>query len=470
MFFRETLPFIKDFIALLSEALEKHSPKNRLSLAQKGFLSFCLMGIVVTNTVCWARFERASLKERTSACLCWMFRCSRIPWNLLFRMGIRVILWRYGIDEGVLVVDDSDHKRAKKTTRIHLAHKIFDKKTNGYFNGQTIVFLVLVSNSITIPVGFAFYSHDPVLKAWEKEDKKLCKKKVKKANRPPKPIRNPKFPTKEKLAVELLSQFAQYHSEVKVNAVNGDNHYSTASFISEVERIFERNTQVISCLKLTQKVQYKNKYISVQNYFAKQNKPIKQKIRKRGGELINVELASARLKVYSHRKKRFLIAIRYEGQENFTYVCASNLTWRTKDITETWTLRWLVEVFIEDFKEYEGWGQLAKQQGAEGSSRGLILSLLCDLALFLHPSQEASFKNKRPAFTVGSLLRKSRAEATVEFFKEMVVQKEGQQKLNKLYQKIEEVFELKPSKKHMSGRESARMEPTPSLIRHAHVN
>ena len=79
-------------------------------------------------------------------------------------------------------------------------------------------------------------------------------------------------------------------------------------------------------------------------------------------------------------------------------------------------------------------------------------------------------KNKRPAFTVGSLLRKSRAEATVEFFRELVGQKEGQQKLDELYQKIEAVFELKPSKKHMSGREEARMEPTPSLIQYAHVN
>ncbi len=58
---------IKEFIALLSEALEKHSPGTRLSLTQKTFLSFCLMGILVTNTVCWARFERACLKERTDS-------------------------------------------------------------------------------------------------------------------------------------------------------------------------------------------------------------------------------------------------------------------------------------------------------------------------------------------------------------------------------------------------------------------
>jgi hypothetical protein len=29
------------------------------------------------------------------------------------------------------------------------------------------------------------------------------------------------------------------------------------------------------------------------------------------------------------------------------------------DITQTYTLRWLVEVFFEDWKLYEGWGREA---------------------------------------------------------------------------------------------------------------
>jgi hypothetical protein len=35
-------------------------------------------------------------------------------------------------------------------------------------------------------------------------------------------------------------------------------------------------------------------------------------------------------------------------------------SWRTGDIVKTYTLRWLVEVVIEDLKVHEGWGQATK--------------------------------------------------------------------------------------------------------------
>jgi len=467
MFFREKLPFIEEFITELDQALRDHSPEGKgLTRKQKGFLSFCLMGILVTNSVCWARFERASLGDYAVGALSWMFRHAPIPWNLLLHMGIRIIFRKYNIKNGVLVTDDTDHKRSKVTSRIHRAYKVFDKKTNGYFNGQTIVFLILVSESITIPVGFAFYSPDPVLKAWKKEDKRLLALGVAKNCRPPEPPRNPEHPTKEKLAITLMEDFARYHPKIKVKSVNGDNHYSTASFMDRAKQLF--GGQALGTIKANQKVRSRGKNIGVSEYF-EQNPPIKQKLRIRGGEEVEVFVASARLYVPSHGKKRFVIALRYSEQDEFTYVCAAELTWRTMDILETWTLRWLVEVLIEDFKEYEGWGQLAKQQGAEGSSRGLVLSLLCDLALFLHPSQEACIENKRPAFTVGSLLRKARTQALLLFLKTLVACEEGHRKLEQLAQKIEEVFELKPSTKHMSGRKLGRMEPTPSLKRRAAV-
>ena len=189
MFFREKLPFIEEFITELDQNLRAHSPEKKgLSHKQKGFLSFCLMGIFVTNSVCWARFERASLGDYAVGALSWMFRHAPIPWDFLLHMGIRIILRKYNIKNGVLVVDDTDHKRSKVTSRIYRAYKVFDKKTNGYFNGQSIVFLILVSESITIPVGFSFYSPDPAWKAWEKEDKRLIAQGVVKKSRPPKRV------------------------------------------------------------------------------------------------------------------------------------------------------------------------------------------------------------------------------------------------------------------------------------------
>jgi len=58
---------------------------------------------------------------------------------LLFQASILLILKKYGIKESVLVGDDSDRQRAKVTQRIFKAHKMFDKKTGGWFNGQTVV-------------------------------------------------------------------------------------------------------------------------------------------------------------------------------------------------------------------------------------------------------------------------------------------------------------------------------------------
>ena len=57
---------------------------------------------------------------------------------------------------------------------------------------------------------------------------------------------------------------------------------------------------------------------------------------------------------------------------------ARDMTWRDMDIIKTFAFRWLVEVFIQDWKQYEGWSQLSKQPGEEGSFRGVTLSLLSD--------------------------------------------------------------------------------------------
>ena len=87
---------------------------------------------------------------------------------------------------------------------------------------------------------------------------------------------------------------------------------------------------------------------------------------------------------------------------------------RTMDIIQAYTLRWLVAVFFEDWKLYEGWGTDPKQLDEEGSSRGLILSLLFDHCLLLHPEQTARIENKLPAYTVGSLQRKSQMDVLLD--------------------------------------------------------
>jgi len=43
--------------------------------------------------------------------------------------------------------------------------------------------------------------------------------------------------------------------------------------------------------------------------------------------------------------KRFVVALKYEGEETYRYLIASDLSWRTLDIVQGHSLRWLVEIF-----------------------------------------------------------------------------------------------------------------------------
>ena len=193
------------------------------------------------------------------------------------------------------------------------------------------------------------------------------------------------------------------------------------------------------------------------------NKGVEMALRIRGGKDVKATISSARLKVLSHGKKRLVIALKYEGESDYRYLVATDMTWRTMDIIQAYTLRWLVEVFFEDWKLYEGWGREAKQLDEEGSSRGLILSLLFDHCLLLHPEQTARIENKLPAYTIGSLQRKSQMDVLLEFIKTLLAHPNPADKLKELAGLVDDVFQLMPSGKHMNGRDLGCLEPTASL-------
>jgi hypothetical protein len=48
--------------------------------------------------------------------------------------------------------------------------------------------------------------------------------------------------------------------------------------------------------------------------------------------------------VKAHGKRRFVIALKYEGETEYRYLVASDLSWRHQDIAQLYTLRWLVEI------------------------------------------------------------------------------------------------------------------------------
>jgi hypothetical protein len=461
MIFTQPLSFIREFVEELDRGIRECAPNRKLSTVQRYWLSFCLMGILLSNQVCWVAFERVGLGGYQQAALSWMFRHSKLLWPLLLHVSILLILNKYNITEGELVGDDSDRQRAKVTKRIFATHKIFDKKTGGWFHGQTVVLLFLVTPKVSLPVGFRFYQPDPAVAAWKKTDDALKQQGVKPSERPPKPEPKAAYPSKLDLLLALLREFQGYHPDFQVKAILADALYGSAAWMNQAARLFPQ-TQVISQLKQTQKVRFRQREMTVAQYFAT-HPGVEMTLRLRGGPAVTVMLGGARLYVSAHRQKRWVVALKYPGEEDYRYLVASEMSWRAADVASAYTLRWLVEVFFEDWKLYEGWGQSAPQWDEEGSSRGLTLSLLLDHALLLHPQQRARIENHLPACTVGSLQQHSRMDALIEAIRGIVDAEDPHQQLDEIIAVAKRLFPLRDSAKHMNGRDLGRLEPTPSL-------
>ena len=454
-------PFVRTFVAAVDDAIRESHPSHTMSATQRAWLAFCVTAVLVTNSICWARFERASLGTYALAALSWMFRHSKMPWDKLLVASVRVILQHHGITSGNLVIDDTDNPRSKSAKALAYLYKLRDKASGGYLWGQSLVFLLLVTPKISLPVGVVFYQPAPELSTWYKTEKALKKQGVPKKQRPPKPAPNPQYPTKQQLALRLLEAFKAQHPALRIHCITADALYGTASFVDEASAMFG-GIQVISQIRSNQHIRVGQREQHVADYFAT-HPGTPHTIRIRGGDEVVAMVRSARLYVCSHKTKRFIVAMKYEGEETYRYLIASDLSWRTLDIVQGHSLRWLVEVFIQDWKSHEGWSQLTKQPGDEGARHSVILSLLVDHALFLHPDQHAQLKNNLPAYTVGSLRANVQVECLVDVIDDLVAADDPQEKLQGLTKALHEVFAFGRSKKHMIQRQLGRLEPTPSL-------
>src|SRR6266487_1153061 len=454
-------PFVSAFVDAVDEAIRAHNPSHGMSPIQRAWLAFCVTAVLVTNSICWARFARASLGTYSLAALSWMFRHSKIPWDKLLVASVRVILRHHGITSGTLVVDDTDNPRSKSAKALAYLYKLRDKESGGYLWGQSLVFLVLVTPKISMPVGVVFYQPAPELSAWYKTDKALKKQGVPAKQRPRKPAPNPQYPTKEQLALRLLASFKAQQPDVRIHAVMADALYGTATFVDGASALF-RGVQVIAQIRSNQNIRVGQRHQHVADYFAT-HPGTPYSIRIRGGVEVVAMVGSARLYVCAHKTKRFIVAIKYAEEETYRSLIASDLSWRTLDIVQGHTLRWLVEVFIQDWKSYEGWSPLTKQPGEEGARHSVILSLLVDHSLFVHPDQQNQLKNNLPAYTVGSLRANVQVECLVDVIDDLVSSDKPQEKLKRFTHALHEVFTFGRSKKHMIQRQLGRLEPTLSL-------
>src|SRR5262249_8506542 len=258
----------------------------------------------------------------------------------------------------------------------------------------------------------------PELSTWYKTDKVLKKQGIPARQRPRKPAPNPQYPTKEQLALRLLVSFKAQQPEVRIHAVMADAPSCTATFVDGASALCN-GVQVLSQIRSNQNIRVGKRHQHVADYFAT-HPGTPHRIRIRGGAEVVAMVGSPRLYVCAHKTKRLIVAFKIEKEKTNGYLFASNLSWRTLDIVQGHTPRWLVEVFIQDWKSYEGWSQLTKQPGAEGARHSVILSLLVDHSLFLHPDQQRQLTNNLPAYTVGSLRANVQVECLVEVIDDLV--------------------------------------------------
>lgn len=432
-----------------------------LTKSQRGWLVTVLMGLIVAGSFNWAAFARRSLGAFKESRLRWVFRHASIAWTCVLQASVAQVISHYGVTAGVLVLDDSDKVRSRNTSKMPGIHRVKDKKTGGWFNGQEFIFLILVTGLVTIPVGFRFYTPDPALKAWRKANKDQKNAGVPAKERTKRPEPNPAYPSKQALALELLENFSKNHPSIRVQAVLADALYGNAHFMDEAAKLTSC-AQVISQLRKNQLVRSRGKNIPLTVYFSRSAGVVTTLII-RGGKANTVTMLAARLVVNAHGKKRFIIALKYEGETDYRFIVATDLTWRYKDVAQAYTLRWLVEVFIQDWKGHGGWNTLSKQHGVDGATNGVTLSLLCDHLLLLHPLQSARLKNKQPGMPVGCLIEHINEAALIDGVSHIVNAEEPKKEFAKFKKLMEESLPDRSSAKHLAGRDLGRMESTPSL-------
>jgi hypothetical protein len=344
----KSAPFVSAFVEAVDDAIREHHPRHTMSATQRAWLAFCVTAVLVTNSMCWARFERASLGTYALAALSWMFRHSQMPWDKLRVASVRGIVRHHGLTSGNLVIDDTDNPRSKSAKALAYLSTLRDKESGGYLWGQSLVFLVLVTPKISMPVGVVFYQPAPEISAWERTDKTLKKQGVPPKQRPRQPAPNPQYPTKEQLALRLRETFKAPHPDVRMYAVMAEALYGTATFVDGASALF-RGVQVLSHIRSNQNIRVGKRAQHVADSFAT-HPGTPYAIRIRGGEAVVAMVGSARLYVCAHKTKRVVVAIKDKEEETSRSLIASDLSWRTLAIVQGPTLRWLVEVFIQDWK------------------------------------------------------------------------------------------------------------------------
>lgn len=248
-----------------------------------------------------------------------------------------------------------------------------------------------------------------------------------------------------------MKNFTAEFPSFKVHTLLADALYGNKDFFKNVKIVFPK-VQIISQLRSDQNIIYRDQKLNIKTFF-ESYKGWKHKIIVRGGKHLEVIAGGARLFINAHGKKSFVVALKYSGEESYRYLIADDLSWNMTEIMQEYTLRWLIEVFIEDWVCYCDYCSLAKQRGYDGSARPLILSLLFDPCFLLHPEQQSFIEQRQPLATLGSLINYAQCESLTHFISTIFNHEDPLNYWIKIETRIRKIFcVLRESKKHMNGR------------------
>lgn len=397
-----------------------------------------------------------------------MLRRSKIPMEKLFWGGIKLSFKLFKIKEVVVACDDSERERSKNCRFLPFVRKTICKATGGWVQAQNLVFIILVTNRVSIPVWYCFHRPSRLTK----QQQKICKKNPSRVKEFDK-----KYRKKNELAriglyiVSRMLKKLEKEIGIKVNVkcVTGDNGFASSQIQQTVSKYFD--CQYISKANPKQKVKFRGKKKSLESFFSARAS-VKQTVAIRGNN-IELEYKAARVFVDSFRRKVHVVALRYRDDKSWQYIFGTDLTWTSETLIKAYGLRWIVEVFFEDWKKHDGWGVGALQRSVEGARQGVLLSLLTDLFLLYHQRTDTSLHehHRNELYSAGTVTRHLQNQAIHEAIENVLDDDDPRQRLEEVKEQMFAVVDRRISSKHLQHLDFHQFQSSPSLkARWGHQN
>ena len=418
MILGQPAPFVRAVVEAVDDASRAPHPSHAMAATQRAWLACCVTAVRGTNAMGWARLERASLGTDALAARSWLCRPRKMPWDTLLGARVRVSWRHHDIPSRHLVIDAPDNPRSQAAQALAPRDTRRAKDSGGSRWGHSLVWLGVVTPKLSIPVGVVFSQPAPALRAWDKQDKTRTQPGVPQKPRPPTPVSKPPDPPNAPLARRLRDAFKAHHAHLRVHGLMAEARSGTAPCVAAAAAMFG-GVPVRSPSRSHQNLRVGKRDQHGADAGATQP-GTPQPLRIRGGQALVATVGRARWSGCSHHTTRVRVAIHDNAEASDRDLIASDRSGRTLERVQGHTRRWRVEVLMQDGKSSDGWSPWTKPPGAEGARHRVILRLLVDHRLVVHPAQPAQRKTNLPAYTVGSLRAHGPVECLVHVIDDLV--------------------------------------------------